>query len=93
MVTKIYGLAWLLVAAATGVLFFAGFSEVSLTILGLVAATLVFAGLTGVLPWWVDKHYSWDYQSKNKKRVVPQEAKSGYVTGRIRGNRRLAYGR
>lgn len=75
MVLKIYGLAWLLVAVLAGVMFFAGFSELTLTVLGFVASTLVFAGLTGVLPWWVDKHYSWKYEPRSiKRRLASQGA-------------------
>jgi hypothetical protein len=62
MLMKIYALVWLLVAAATGLLLFTGnFNELTMTVMGFVLSTLAFAGLVVVLPWWVDKSYSWNY--------------------------------
>ena len=62
MVTKIYALVWLLVVGAAGLFYLAGnLNELTLTVFGFVASTLTFAGLVGVLPWWMDKQYSWKY--------------------------------
>jgi hypothetical protein len=62
VVTKIYALVWLVVAGAASLIYFAGnFNELTLTVFGFVFSTLLFAGLVAVLPWWVDKHYSWEY--------------------------------
>jgi hypothetical protein len=64
MVAKIYGLIWLLTIAAGGLLYFTGtFNELTLTVYGFALSTLVFAGLVGVLPWWVNKSYTWEYRS------------------------------
>ena len=62
MVTKIYALVWLLVAAAASLFYFTGnMNELTFTVLGFVFSTLLFTGLVAVLPWWVDKKYSWGY--------------------------------
>ena len=62
MVAKIYGLIWLVVAVAAGIVGFTeNFNELTVTIFGFILSTLVFAGLVAVLPWWVDRNYSWDY--------------------------------
>ena len=62
MVTKIYLLVWLVAAGAAGLLFFTGnLNELTFTVLGFMFSTLVFAGLVAVLPWWMDRRYSWKY--------------------------------
>ena len=62
MVTKLYAFIWLVVVAAAGVVGFTGnFNEVTVTIFAFVVSTLVFAGVVAVLPWWIDKRYSWNY--------------------------------
>lgn len=62
MVTKIYGLIWLLVVGGAGLVYFTGnLNELMFTVLGFVFSTLAFAGLVAVLPWWVDKQYHWGY--------------------------------
>ena len=62
MVTKIYALVWLLAIAVAGLFYFtSNINEITLTIFGFVFSTLVFAGLVAVLPWWVDRRYSWKY--------------------------------
>ena len=62
VMTKIYALVWLLVIGAAGVFYFTGnFSDITATVFGFIVSTLVFAGLVAVLPWWVDKQYSWEY--------------------------------
>ncbi len=62
MVIKIYALTWLVLLAAGCFLHFTGnFNEVTLMLFGFVLTTLVFTGLVAVLPWWVDKNYSWNY--------------------------------
>ena len=62
MVTKIYALIWLLVVGGIGLFYFTGnINELTVTVFGFVVSTLVFAGLVAVLPWWVDKRYSWKY--------------------------------
>jgi hypothetical protein len=58
MLVVIYAFAWLLVAAAAGILYLTGyFDQVMLTIFGFLVSTLFFAGVVVVLPWWVDKLY------------------------------------
>lgn len=65
MMTKIYALMWLLVSGAAGLFYFTGnLNELTMTIFGFILSTLVFAGLVAVLPWWVDKNYSWDYSQR-----------------------------
>ena len=62
MVIIIYTLIWLLTAAVAGLLYFTGnFNELTLTVFGFIFSTLVFMGISAVLPWWVDKHYSPKY--------------------------------
>ncbi len=59
MILTIYKLAWVLVAAAVGVLYLTGsFNEIALTLLGFLVSTLVFMGIVAVLPWWVSQSYS-----------------------------------
>jgi hypothetical protein len=65
MVVKIYAVVWLLVMASAGFLFITGTqNELTLTVLGFVVSVLAAAGLVTVLPWWVDKKYTWKYQSR-----------------------------
>jgi hypothetical protein len=62
MVVIIYALIWLLTAASAGLLYFtSNFNELTMTVFGFMFSTLVFMGLVAVLPWWVDKQYSWKY--------------------------------
>jgi hypothetical protein len=62
MILIIYALIWMLTAAAAGLLFFTGkFNELTMTVFGFIFSTLVFMGMIAVLPWWVDKRYSWNY--------------------------------
>lgn len=62
MMTKIYALVWLLTIASAGLVYFTGnASELTLTVFGFVFATLTFMGIVAVLPYWVDRHYSWKY--------------------------------
>ena len=62
MVTKIYALVWLLVLSVAGLFYFTGnLNEVTFTVFGLVLSTLFSVGLVLVLPWWVDRRYSWHY--------------------------------
>jgi hypothetical protein len=62
MVLIIYALIWLLTAAAAGLLYFTGnFNGLMLTVFGFIFSTLVLMGFVAVLPWWVDKSYSWKY--------------------------------
>lgn len=63
MLIKIYALVWVLAAAAAGIVFAAGnFNEAVMTIFGFLFSTLFLAGIVGVLPWWMDKHYSRHYR-------------------------------
>ena len=62
MVTKIYAWVWFVVAGVATLTYFTGnFNELTLTVFGFVFSTLLFAGLVMVLPWWLDKQYSWNY--------------------------------
>ena len=62
MVTKIYALVWLVVAGAASLFYFTGLlNDVTLTAFGFIFSTLLATGLVLVLPWWVDKQYSWKY--------------------------------
>jgi hypothetical protein len=62
MVIIIYALIWLLTAASAGLLYFTGnLDELTLTVFGFIFSTLVLMGFVAVLPWWVDKQYSWKY--------------------------------
>ena len=59
MVVIIYALIWLLTMASAGILYFTGnFNELTMIVFGFISSTLVFMGMIGVLPWWVDKRYS-----------------------------------
>jgi hypothetical protein len=58
----IYALIWLFTAASAGLLYFTGnFNELTLTVFGFIFSTLVFMGFVAVLPWSVDRRYSWKY--------------------------------
>jgi hypothetical protein len=62
MMIIIYALIWAFTAAIAGLLYFTGnFSELTLTVFGFIFSTLVFMGAIAVLPWWLDKQYSWKY--------------------------------
>ena len=62
MLAKIYALVLLVAAGGAGLFYFTGnFDEVTLTVFGFIYSTLLFAGLVAVLPWWVDKQFSWRY--------------------------------
>lgn len=62
MVTKIYALVWLAMVAAAGIFYFTGnFNEVTMVVFGFALSTAVAVGLVLVLPWWVDRRYSWKY--------------------------------
>jgi 1,4-dihydroxy-2-naphthoate octaprenyltransferase len=62
MVPKIYTSIWLLViAAAAGFYFTSNLNEMALTVFGFIFATLFFGFFVAVLPWLVDKQYSWNY--------------------------------
>jgi hypothetical protein len=62
MVMRIYALAWLLLAAVGGLFLFTGnLNEVTFTVLAFPLATLAFMGIVVVLPWWMDRHFSWKY--------------------------------
>jgi len=61
MLIIIYAFVWIL--AAAGILFAAGnFNETAVTVFGFLFSTLFFAGIVGVLPWWMDKWYSRYYR-------------------------------
>ena len=62
MMIMIYALIWLLTGASAGLLYFTGnFNELTMTVFGFIFSTLVFMGMIAVLPWRVDKQYSWKY--------------------------------
>lgn len=62
MVLIIYALIWVLAAAFAGLIYVTGsFDTTTLTVFGFIFSTLVFMGIIAVLPWWVDKNYSWKY--------------------------------
>lgn len=59
MVARIYGLVWLFVLAAAGVLYFIGsFNEITQPIIGFVLSTLAVMGFAAVLPSLLDDHFS-----------------------------------
>ena len=59
MIARIYGLVWLLAAAAAVGGYLTGFSnELTLTIFGFVFTTLAFLGVIAVLPALMKDHYS-----------------------------------
>ena len=58
MVTKIYGLLWLLAVGAAGLLYFVGGpNEYLRVVFGFVFVTLAFAGLVPVHPLWASSYY------------------------------------
>ena len=60
MLLKLYGLAWLVVAAAAGAVYLTGnLNYMSAAMLGFLISALAFGFMVGVLPWWVDRKYSW----------------------------------
>lgn len=60
MLIIIYILIWLVFATATGILYLTGnFNEIWLTFFGFLFSTLFFMGIVAVLPWCVDKRYSY----------------------------------
>ena len=63
MVIRIYALIWLLFVASTAAIYFTGNStETTLTVFGFIGATLFASAITLVLPWWVEKRYTWVYE-------------------------------
>ena len=59
---KIYGMIWVLVLAATAAVYLTDyFNEMMVTIFGFIFATIFFAGIVLVLPFWVDEHFTWKY--------------------------------
>lgn len=59
MLIKIYILLWAaVVVSAAGLYSFGFFNEMWLTIFGFLFSTLFFAGLVGVLPWWVSQPFA-----------------------------------
>ncbi len=65
MRAKVYVSTLLVAGVAAGVLIGTGIvSGLALTAIGFLFATLVFLGIVGVPPSWIDKHYSWDYQER-----------------------------
>lgn len=64
MVIKIRALIWLFVAALTGLLYMTGnLTEMTIIVFGFIVSTVLAAGIVAVLPWWIDKKYSWKYES------------------------------
>ena len=62
MVPKVYTLTWLLVfAAAAGFYFTGNFNDITLTVFGFVFSALFFSFFVAVLPWLMDKHFTWTY--------------------------------
>ena len=58
----VYALTWIATIGAAGILFVTGnFNEVAAAAFGFLFATLFFAGLVAVLPWWVDKYFAPKY--------------------------------
>jgi len=58
-VIRIYSAIWLFVLAAAGVSYLTGsLTEMTLVIFGFVVSTLAAAGFLGVLPAWLDDHFS-----------------------------------
>ena len=65
MVIKIYAFIWLLVFAVAGLLYFSGnANELTIAVMGFIVSTLLAAGVVIVLPWWVDRKYTWIYSSR-----------------------------
>lgn len=62
MLPKVYTLIWLLVIAAAGGVYFRGnFNDIALAIFGFTFATLFVGFFVAVLPWLMDKHFTWKY--------------------------------
>lgn len=60
-VGRFYILVWMAAIAAAGITFFTGnFNDLAAVIFGFTFSTIAFAGLFGVLPWWMDKFYRYD---------------------------------
>lgn len=58
MVAKLYGVTWIILAAAALTAFTTGsLSPIKLTIFGFLGSTLFFMGLVFVLPYLMDRHY------------------------------------
>ena len=56
---RIYAFFWVLLAASAGALYVTGsLGDIALTVLGFAFSALFFAGLVGVLPWLMERHYS-----------------------------------
>ena len=65
MVTKTYAFVWFITIASAALFYLLGApSDLVLMVFGFAFATLLFMGVVFVLPWWVDKKFSWDYQSR-----------------------------
>ena len=59
MLAMIYALVWILIIAAAGALYAAGyFSDLAVTAFGFLASTLFVGGVLWILPWWADRRYS-----------------------------------
>jgi len=70
MMIKSYALIWAVMIAIGGGIFFTGmFTEFSATMYGFVLSTLLFAGIIGVLPSMMEKHYD----RHIPKEVYPRE--------------------
>lgn len=62
MVPKVYTLIWVVVIAAAAGLYFTGnFNEIALNVFGFIFSTLLLGFFVAVLPWLMDKHYTWKY--------------------------------
>ena len=60
MLPKIYAALWLMVLLAGTGLYLAGnLTDLVLTVFGFVTASMTIAFLVAVLPWSMDKHYTW----------------------------------
>ena len=65
MVTKTYAFVWFITVASAALFYLLGApSNLLLMAFGFAFATLLFMGIVFVLPWWVDKNFSWDYPSR-----------------------------
>lgn len=59
MLMRIYAFFWVVLAAATVTLYVTGnFGEIAFTVLGVAFSAMFFAGFVGVLPWFMERHYS-----------------------------------
>jgi len=59
---RIYALVWVLLVAGAGLLYYTGqLNDLAVTVFGFIFATQTFMGFVTVLPWWVDRRYSWKY--------------------------------